>query len=116
MAIKRSNAPLRISPRALVAGLLVAGMSAAAFSSHGADSQDAGARDSGSEPKADKAVVTPYETRPAPSHRVSLHDDRVYFVKQLEETGNGFVLHTLEGETIEVDRSEVAEIVQFRKE
>ncbi|HSH43887.1 MAG TPA: hypothetical protein VK973_17325 [Arenicellales bacterium] len=61
----------------------------------------------------DKAVVVPYETRPAPSHRISLNDGRVYFVSEIETTDNGFVLHTLEGETIDVDESEVAEIVEF---
>jgi len=61
-------------------------------------------------------VVVPYKTRPAPSHRVSLRDDRVYFLKKLEKTDDGFVLHTLEGETIEIEQSQIAEIVEFKNE
>lgn len=64
----------------------------------------------------EKAVVVPYKTRPAPTHRVSLRDDRVFFVKKLEQTENGFVLHTLEDEVIEVEQSNVAEIVEFKSE
>jgi hypothetical protein len=78
-------------------------------------SEDSGSAEAGAQAgTTDKAVVVPYKTRPAPSHRVSLRDDRVYFVSELEVTDNGFVLHTLEGETIEVDESEVGEIVEFQ--
>lgn len=75
--------------------------------------QDAGSQEAEGGEQADKVTVTPYETRPAPSHRVSLHDDRVFFLKKLEETDDGFVLHTMEDEVIEVERSEVAEIVEL---
>lgn len=96
---------------ALVASL-VAPLGGTAAAGHGSDD----GQQAETEPKADKAVVVPYETRPAPSHRVSLRDDRVYFLKKLEKTDNGFVLHTLEGETIEVEQSQVAEIVEFKSE
>lgn len=96
---------------AALAAFLGAGLGNVAVSAGGSDSQDAE-----SEPKADTAVVVPYKTRPAPSHRVSLRDDRVYFLKKLEKTDAGFVLHTMEGETIEVEQSEITEIVEFKKE
>lgn len=91
--------------------LLAAAPGAAGASDDAADSQASEA-----ESKPDKAVVTPYKTRPAPSHRVSLRDGRVFFLKKLEETDGGFVLHTMEDETIEVEQSEMDEIVQFEKE
>jgi hypothetical protein len=86
------------------------------FSSPAAGSDDAGTEGAVSETKPDKAMVVPYKSRPAPSHRVSLRDDRVYFVKELEETDDGYVLHTLEDEIIEVERANVAEIVEFKSE
>lgn len=96
----------RGSTAALLAALLAAGPAAAGDA---ADSQAAEAK-----PESDKAAVVPYETRAAPSHRVSLRDDRVYFLKKLEETEGGFVLHTMEDETIEVEQSDVTEIVEFK--
>lgn len=57
--------------------------------------------------------VAPYVKRAKPTHRVSLTDGRVFFVKSLEETESGYVLHTLEDEDIEVDGSEVEEIVKL---
>lgn len=98
----------RASTAALLAAALGAGPGTTAVAGQDADSQ---ATEGGEQ--ADKVTVTPYETRPAPSHRVSLHDDRVYFLKKLEETDDGFVLHTMEDEVIEVERSEVAEIVEL---
>lgn len=68
------------------------------------------------ESQADEAVVVPYETRPAPTHRVDLHDDRVYFLKKLEQKDDLYVLHTLEGEVIEVEAANIAEIVEFKNE
>lgn len=103
---------LSASCRASILTLLLAVLGAAP----GAVADDTDSQQAGSEQKADTATVVPYETRQAPSHRVSLHDDRVYFLKKLEETENGFVLHTMEDETIEVEQSEVAEIVEFKKE
>lgn len=76
----------------------------------------AGSRDTDPDNDPEKAVVVPYESRPAPTHRVSLRDDRVFFVKKLEKTDNGFVLHTLEDEVIEVEQTDVAEIVELNKE
>jgi len=66
--------------------------------------------------EADKAVVVPYKTRPAPTYRVDLHDDRVYFLNKLEEKDGKYVLHTLEGEVIEVEASDIAEIVELESE
>lgn len=63
----------------------------------------------------DSAVVVPYQKRPAPSYRVSLTDGRLFFLTSLEETDTGYVLHTLEGEVIKVDRSEVEKIVKLEK-
>lgn len=100
----------RASLIGVMASFLGAGAGAAA-SGDTADSQEAGTAS-----ESDKAVVVPYKTRQAPSHRVSLRDDRVFFLKRLEETDGGFVLHTMENETIEVEQSEVAEIVEFRNE
>ncbi len=68
------------------------------------------------ESQADEAVVVPYETRPAPTHRVDLHDDRVYFLKKLEQKDDLYVLHTLEGEVIEVEAANIAEIVELKNE
>lgn len=96
----------------LLAGLAAALMSAAAAAGHDSDAQ-ASEQASEDAPKSDKAVVVPYATRPPPSHRVSLRDDRVYFLKKLEETDGGYVLHTMEGETIEVEPSQIEEIVEF---
>lgn len=101
----------RVPLIAVLAALLGAGLSSVAVSGHGSDSQKAE-----TDSKADKAIVVPYKTRPAPSHRVSLRDDRVYFLKKLEKTDGGFVLHTMEDETIEVEQSEIAEIIEFKKE
>lgn len=101
----------RVSTAALLATWLGAGPGATALAGQDADSQAA----EGGE-QADKVTVTPYETRPAPSHRVSLHDDRVFFLKKLQETDDGFVLHTMEDETIEVDQSEIAEILELKTE
>lgn len=100
----------RASVVGLLASLLGAGPGTAA-AGDAVDSQEAETA-----PESDKAVVVPYKTRQAPSHRVSLRDDRVFFLKKLEETDGGFVLHTMEDETIEVEQSEVAEIVEFKKE
>lgn len=63
-----------------------------------------------------EAVVVPYETRHAPTHRVDLHDDRVYFLKKLEQKDDLYVLHTLEGEVIEVEAANIAEIVELKNE
>lgn len=68
------------------------------------------------EPKADKVMVVPYETRPVPSHQVELRDDRVYFTKKLEQNGDTYILHTLEGEVLELDASEIARIVEYKSE
>lgn len=65
---------------------------------------------------ADKAVVVPYKTRPAPTHRVDLHDDRIYFLNKLEEKDGKYMLHTLEGEVIEVEASDIAEIVELKSD
>lgn len=81
-----------------------------AASGGGSDAQEATGSEHGG-----KAVVVPYKTRPAPSHRVSLHDDRVFFLKKLEETDGGYVLHTMEDESIEVEDAEIAEIMEFEK-
>lgn len=62
-----------------------------------------------------KVTVEPYKARPAPSYRVSLKDGRLFFLTKLDETGSGYVLHTLEGEDIEVDKSEVENIVDLEK-
>lgn len=105
---------LNASCRASILALLIAVLGAApgtVAAGDGSDSQQAE-----TDQKADKITVVPYTTRQAPSHRVSLRDDRVYFLKRLEETENGFVLHTMEDETIEVEQSEVAEIVEFKTE
>ena len=109
----------RIAPNAgrAVANAAALMLLAAAFNPAVQAGHDSGAEEApASEPQADKAVVVPYKTRPAPTHRVSLRDDRVYFLKKLERTENGFILHTLEDEIIEVERSNVAEIVEFKKE
>lgn len=105
------NVFCRASALGLLAAVLGAGLGMVAATSHGSESQQAEP-----EEKADKVMVVPYKTRQAPSHRVSLRDDRVYFLKRLEKTDNGFVLHTMEDETIEVEQSDVAEIVEFTTE
>lgn len=105
---------LNASCRASILSLLVAVLGAAPGTVAAGDETDS--QQAGSEQKADTVTVVPYKTRQAPSHRVSLHDDRVYFLKKLEETETGFVLHTMEDETIEVEQSEVAEIMEFKKE
>jgi len=73
------------------------------------------ASDAQEEQKADKVIVEPYETRPNPTHEVSLHDGRVYFLRKLEETEDGYILHTIEKETIEVRDEEVAQIKKLKK-
>lgn len=60
----------RGSTAALLAALLAAGPVGPAAAGDAAESQATGAT---SQP--DKAAVVPYETRSAPSHRVSLRDD-----------------------------------------
>ncbi|MGA8259717.1 MAG: hypothetical protein WB783_05830 [Arenicellales bacterium] len=75
--------------------------------SHGTASQ-------GNTPK-ENAVVVPYQKRPAPSYRISLTDGRLFFLTSLEETDTGYVLHTLEGEVIKVDKSQVEKIVKLEK-
>lgn len=100
----------RAATSVLLAAALVGAPGAAA------SGESSGGQEAETTRNSDKAVVEPYKTRPAPSHRVSLHDDRVFFLKKLEETGSGFVLHTMEDETIEVDQSEIAEIVELQKE
>lgn len=79
----------------------------------GAGSGDASAESTGGQQ--DSVKVVPYEKRAKPTHRVSLKDGRVFFVKKLDETDSGYVLHTLENEDIEVDESEVEEIVDLEK-
>lgn len=97
---------------ALLAALLFAGLSAPVGASDTGSSDESAT----TEPEADKAVVVPYETRPSPSHRVDLRDDRVYFLKKLEQNGDTYVLHTLEDEVIEVEASNIARIVEFKRE
>lgn len=79
----------------------------------GSDSGTPGAEN---DKQQDKITVVPYKTRSAPSHQVSLRDGRVFFLTELEETETGFVLHTMEDETIEVERDEVEKIVEFKVE
>lgn len=107
---------LNAACRASIPALLVAVLGAAPGGAAAGDDAGEDSRQAEPEQKPDTATVVPYETRQAPSHRVSLRDDRVYFLKKLEETENGFVLHTMEDETIEVDRSEVAEILELKTE
>jgi hypothetical protein len=95
---------------ALAVALLATGPGAFAA---GSDNETPEAESAGQQ---DKVMVVPYKSRPAPSHRVSLHDGRVFFLTRLEETETGFVLHTTEEETIEVRRDEVAEVVEFKVE
>lgn len=102
--------------RAFIPALLAAVLGAAPGTVAAGDSDGSDTPQAEPEQKPDTATVVPYETRQAPSHRVSLRDDRVYFLKKLEETESGFVLHTMEDETIEVDRSEVAEILELKTE
>lgn len=86
------------------------------FSNPAQAGDEATSDEAATEPKADKAVVVPYETRSRPTHRVDLRDDRVYFLKKLEQNGDMYVLHTLEDEVIEVEASEIAKIVEFKEE
>lgn len=94
---------------------LVAGLFAATFAmpASGSEPETPGAE---GEKQQDTVTVVPYKSRGTPSHRVSLHDGRVFFLKELEETESGFILHTMEEETIEVQRDEVAEVVEFKVE
>jgi len=105
-------APLQMHARSR-ASASVAGMLAIALTLcvPAADGEDQGAAQSNT--GASKAVVAPYESRPPPSHRVSLTDGRLFFLRKLEETDTGYVLHTMEKETIEVPASEVSEIVEL---
>lgn len=117
MGFHHLTALCRAAIIALLAGLGAALMSAPAAAGHGSDARDSeqeSEQQADDAPKADQAVVVPYETRPPPSHRVSLTDDRIYFLKKLEKTDDGFVLHTMEGETIEVEPSLIEEIVEFK--
>lgn len=77
---------------------------------------ESGSDASATEPKADKAMVVPYETRAVPSHQVELRDDRVYFTKKLEKKGDTYILHTLEGEVLEIEASDIARIVEYKSE
>ncbi len=108
MRYRTFNTNRRTAAATFLAAIFGAGLGTAAVSG-----DEAGSPAATTPQKQDKVVVEPYKTRPAPSHRVSLHDDRVFFLKKLEETGDGFVLHTMEDEVIEVERSEVTEIVEF---
>lgn len=71
---------------------------------------DSDQSESSDDKQQDSVSVESYETRQDPTHEVSLHDDRVYFLKKLEETATGYILHTMEDEVIEVERDAVANI------
>lgn len=79
------------------------------------DESSRAAADSGQKQQ-EKAVAVPYKSRPAPSYRISLKDGRLFFLTGLDRTDSGYVLHTLEGEDIQVDESQVEEIVELNKQ
>lgn len=100
---------LRRSVNRLVAlsGALMLATASSAFAGDSSQSE------SSADKQQDSVSVESYETRPEPTHEVSLHDDRVYFLKKLGETETGYVLHTLEDEVIEVERDAVANIKEL---
>lgn len=100
--------PHRTAHRLVV---LLTGLSLGFASSALAGDSEQSEQDAGKQQ--DSVTVESYETRPQPTHEVSLHDDRVYFVKELEETDTGYILHTLEDEVIEVEDDAVADIKEL---
>lgn len=108
------NTPTGSAFRSMIGALAIALLATGSgVFAAGSDNETAEAEDAKQQ---DKVMVVPYKSRPAPSHRVSLHDGRVFFLTRLEETDTGFVLHTMEEETIEVQRDAVAEVVEFKVE
>lgn len=91
----------------VVSSALVVAATSSAFAGDSSQSE------SSTDEQQNSVTVESYETRSQPTHEVSLHDDRVYFLKKLEETETGYVLHTMEDEVIEVERDAVADIKEL---
>jgi len=99
-----------------LAAVVMVALGAAALSANALGGGSGAAASDTVQGQQNKVTVEPYKSRPAPSYRVSLKDGRLFFLTKLDETDSGYVLHTLEGEDIEVDESEVDNIVELEKQ